>query len=85
MERHRFNVCIERRDDNGIWSINSNDNFDTIIEARTVNDAERMLMSQYGHVETLWSVLTIAGRHNGSNSCAQMARRSYGLRAASTY
>jgi|LakMenEpi03Aug12_release.lakeMendotaPanAssembly.Ray.scaffolds.fasta_scaffold251804_4 hypothetical protein len=49
MERHRFNVCIERRDDNGIWSINSNDNFDTIIEARTVNDAERMLMSQYGH------------------------------------
>lgn len=49
MDRHRFNVCIERRDSNGTWSIHSDDNFDTIVEARTINEAERMLMAQYGH------------------------------------
>jgi hypothetical protein len=50
MERHRFFVEVFTRPHgpNGAISINSQDQFETVIECRNPNEGERMLKAQYG-------------------------------------
>lgn len=49
MERHKFFVeLITKGPGWGTWSSNTQDQFETIVEARNSNEAERMVQAQYG-------------------------------------
>jgi hypothetical protein len=49
MERHKFYIEIgEYYNGTGAWTTNSQNQFETVVEARNSNEAERMVVAQYG-------------------------------------
>jgi hypothetical protein len=50
MERHKFYVEIGEffNGNSGSWSTNSQNQFETVVECRTISEGERMVQAQYG-------------------------------------
>lgn len=48
MERHKFYVELIQKTGWGTWTSNTQDQFETVVEARNSNEAERMVTAQYG-------------------------------------